>query len=166
MENTEQEITATSSHRKGMVHFVLLHSYLIFLLAVILGTFFDPLYTKRIFSTGVHQVAGFVMLIIGSILIYWAQTSSSNYKQKAVAQYPKSFFELGPYKYLRSPTHFGLFILTLGFATIINSIFGILFVFIAYAITKFFFLKKEEKLLELKYGQAYKDYKKRVKNWV
>lgn len=166
MEHMKQEIIATNSHRKGMVHFVLLHSYLIFLVAVVLGTFFDPLYTKRIFSTGAHQIAGFIMLIIGSILIYWAQTSSSNYKQKAAAKHPKSFFELGPYKYLRNPTHFGLFILTLGFATIINSIFGALFVFIAYVITKLSFLKKEEKLLESKYGQAYKDYKKKVKNWI
>jgi len=56
--------------------------------------------------------------------------------------------------------------MTLGFSLIIDSFFGIVLTIIAYVITKIFFLKKEESLLEKKYGEVYGDYKKKVKNWI
>ncbi len=166
MEPTEQQKDEFKEYRRGTVHFILLHSYLIFLFAVILGVFFDTFYNGRIFSHSIYQYIGFLMLIISSIIIYWAQSTSLNYKEKAKKNKSVSLFESGPYKYSRSPTHFGLFIMTLGLALIINSLFSVIFTIMAYLITKFFFLKKEEKLLENKYGQTYIDYKKKVKNWI
>lgn len=106
------------------------------------------------------------MLIVSSLIIYWAQFTSSNYKKRVKKDSSRSHFEHGPYKYLRSPTHFGLFIMTLGFSLIINSLFSVLFTLIAYIISKFFFLKKEEEILEGKYGEVYTEYKKKVKNWI
>lgn len=153
-------------YRKETVHFVLLHSYLIFLFAVILGVVFDTVIKREIFSNSVYHYVGFFMLIISSIIIYWAQSTSANYQQRVHKKEGRSHFEFGPYRFLRSPTHFGLFVLTLGFALIINSLFSVIFTFIAYIITKLFFLKKEEKLLEKKYGEVYRDYKKKVKNWI
>jgi len=163
-ENKENEL---NMYRKGAVHFILVHSYLIFLIAIIIGVFFDTFFIKeKIFSNGIYQYIGLIMLVTSSAIIYWAQETSSNYQQKKIKDNKRPLFESGPYRYLRSPTHFGLFIMTLGFSLIINSLFGIIFTLIAYGITKFIFLKKEEKLLEKKYGQEYSDYKKKVKNWV
>lgn len=166
MGQIEQKENTINIHRGGMVHFVLLHSYLIFLFAVILGAFLDPLIKKKIFSNDIYQIIGFLMVIVGSIVIYWAQKISSNYQQREIKDESRSYFEHGPYKYMRSPTHLGLFVMTLGFSLIINSLFGVVLTIIAYVITKLFFLKKEEKLLEIKYGQVYIDYKKKVKNWI
>ena len=106
------------------------------------------------------------MLITGSVFIYWAQSTSANFRKRIEKNENKSHFEFGPYKYLRSPTHFGLFIMTIGYSLIINSLFSIIFTLAAYTITKFFFIKKEEKLLEKKYGEDYAEYKKKVKNWI
>lgn len=153
-------------HRKGATHFVLVHSYIIFLFAVVLGVLFDLLLKEKIFSNGIYQSIGFLMLIVSSLIIYWAQSTSSNYKKRIGQDSSKSHFEYGPYKYLRSPTHFGLFIMTLGLSLIINSLFSVIFTFVAYFISKFFFLKKEEKILENKYGDVYTEYKKKVKNWI
>ncbi len=163
MEETEKK---SNIHRNGMIHFILVHSYLVFLLAIILGVFLDSFIKKHIFSNGIYQYIGFLLLVIGSIIIYWAQSSSSNYQEKKVKNEKRSKFEFGPYKFLRSPTHFGLFIMTLGFSLIIGSLFGIVLILIAYLITKLLFLRKEEKLLENKYGEVYTDYKKKVKNWI
>jgi len=166
MNPTEHQKDEFNKYRKGMVHFILVHSYLIFLFAVILGVFFDTFMKKGIFSNDIYQSIGLLMLVISSIIIYWAQSTSSNYTKNINKSETRSHFEYGPYRYLRSPTHFGLFILTLGLALIINSLFSVIFTIVAYCITKFFFLKKEEDLLEKKYGQVYSDYKKKVKNWV
>jgi protein-S-isoprenylcysteine O-methyltransferase Ste14 len=166
MDETEHQKQEFKEVRRGTVHFILLHSYLIFLFAVILGVLFDTYLNRKIFSDNIYQYIGFLMIIIGSIIIYWAQSSSANYKNKVHKKEGRSHFEFGPYRYMRSPTHFGLFIMTIGFALIINSLFSFIFTVVAYLITKLFFLKKEEQMLEEKYGQVYRDYKKKVRNWV
>jgi len=155
-----------NNYRKGMVHFILVHSYLMFFFAIILGVFFDTFMKEKIFSNDIYKNIGIFMLLAGSIIIYWAQKSSSNYKEKKSKNEKRSQFEFGPYRFLRSPTHFGLFVMTLGFSLIINSFFSVVFTIIAYIITKLFFLVKEEKTLEKKYGESYSEYKKKVRNWI
>ena len=145
METNKNKIQE-KGYRSGMVHFILVHSYVIFFLAVILGVFFDTFLKKKMFSFLYYDYIGFLMLIVSTIIIYWAQKTSSNYQQRVLKDSSRSNFEFGPYRYLRSPTHFGLFIMTLGFSLIINSFFSIIFTFIAYGFTKLFFLKKEETL--------------------
>jgi protein-S-isoprenylcysteine O-methyltransferase Ste14 len=166
MDIIEHQQEEFREYRKGMVHFILVHSYLIFLFAVILGVFFDIFFKSKIFSSSIYQIVGLLMLIISSIIIYWAQSTSANYKKRTKKNESMSHFEFGPYKYLRSPTHFGLFIMTLGLALMINSLYSVVFTVIAYAITKMFFLRREEKLLEQKYGETYANYKKKVINWI
>jgi len=150
----------------GTVHSVLLHSYLIFLFAVIIGALLDPILKIRLFSHEAYQITGLILLLISSMLIYWAQKTSYNYKDRKHKDESKSPFEFGPYRYLRSPTHFGLFMMAIGFSLIINSFFGVVLSILAQVITKLSFLKKEEKILEEKYGQVYRDYKKKVKNFL
>lgn len=161
---TEQK--EMNNPRVSKVHSVLAYSYLVFLFSVILGVIFDIFVKNKIFSDIIYQQIGFFMLVISSIIIYWAQSTSSNYAKNINKDKIRSQFEYGPYRYLRSPTHFGLFIMTLGLSLIINSLFSVLFTLIAYIISKFFFLKKEEEILEDKYGEVYTEYKKKVKNWI
>lgn len=163
IEHQQEEFKET---RRGIVHFILVHSYLIFLFAVILGVLCDTFLNEKIFSDNFYDATGFLILSLGTIIIYWAQSSSANYKERTKKNEHLSHFEFGPYRYLRSPTHFGLFIMTLGLALVINSLFSVIFTFVAYLVTKLFFLKKEEKVLENKYGQIYRDYKKKVRNWI
>jgi protein-S-isoprenylcysteine O-methyltransferase Ste14 len=157
-----------NNKKDSMVHFVLLHSYLIFLFAIIIGVFLDSFINKKLFSNNIYQTIGLLMLFVSSIIIYWAQRTSSFHEQKQRINKndPRSYFQFGPYKYLRSPTHFGLFIMALGFSLIINSFFSVVLTIIAHFVTKIFFIKKEEILLEEKYGQVYRDYKRRVRNWI
>lgn len=163
MENNEKTV---KEYRDGFVHFILANSYLVFLFAVILGVIFDTLLRRKMFDSVVYKDAGLSFLIIGTILIYWAQKVSSNYQNRKIKKENRTKFEFGPYKFLRSPTHFGLFLMTIGFALIINSMFSFIFTVIAYSITKFLFLRKEEKILADKHGDIYLEYKKKVKNWI
>lgn len=164
----EQSQNKINTNNHNRVHFVLLNSYLIFLFAVILGVFLDPFIDGKIFIDSFYQKVGFIMLLLGSILIYWAQSTSSVARHKINENNttPYFYFKFGPYKYLRNPTHLGLFVITVGFSLIIYSLSGVILNIVAYMITRFFFYKKEAKLLELKYGQDYLEHKKKVKNWI
>lgn len=150
----------------GMVHFLLSHSYFVFLLAVILGAIAHTFFTIELFTSSVSSEIGFIMIVLGTALIYWAQSTSSSISHLKPHERTEQDFERGPYKYSRNPTHVGLSIMTLGFGFILNSFFTVVFIIIASFITKFIFIRKEEKILENEYGQTYCNYKKKVKTWV
>lgn len=150
--------------RKGMVHMILSQSYTMFLYAIVAGALLNFIIPVRVFSSKEYQYLGIFLIIIGTLLIYWAQSSSAHKdKKKDLAE---DYFTHGPYKYVRNPTHVGLTMMTLGLSIILNSLFTFIFILIASFITKFIFLKKEETLLENKYGEIYSKYKKKVKSWL
>lgn len=151
----------------GMVHVILSHSYIVFLTAIVLGFIFHIILKYSIFSNPIYQYIGSVMIIAGSFLIYWAQsTSSCTSKELKQGIKTERDFERGPYKYSRSPTHNGITLMTLGLSLVLNSLFTFLFLVIASFITRMTFLKKEEAFLEKKYGQIYCEYKKKVRTWI
>ena len=103
---------------------------------------------------------GVAFLLLATILILWAQMTSRNLSKQNIT---KETFCKGPYCYTRSPTHWGLFLLLLGFGFIANAFFLIILTLISFVITKFIFLEKEENALAMKYGAPYLEYKKEVK---
>ncbi len=167
METKNDNLTPKKSSENGKIHFILSNSYTIFLFAVVLGVSFDTIIPLNIsIGGGYYKYVGLGMVSLGTLIIYWAQTTSNLIKSRKVKEGTHPGFDYGPYKYLRSPTHSGLFIMTLGLAVIINSPFSFLFVIIAHIITKLIYIKKEEKMLEEKYGEAYRDYKNKTKNFI
>jgi protein-S-isoprenylcysteine O-methyltransferase Ste14 len=152
--------------KKGIVHFVLLHSYFIFFMAVILGVIFDIFMPVTFFQNPIYQKIGILMIFLGTGLIYWAQLSSGINKKINTENLSIKSFENGPYKYFLSPSHLGLFIMTLGLAFILNSLFSIIFVVLAYFLSRIILLRKQEQIFEKKYGQVYLDYKKKYNKWL
>lgn len=148
---------------QGRVHFVLFKSYTIYLFAVIFGVIFDLVFPFDFFSNKLFNYSGLILIIFGSLLAYWAQKSSSVLEKDENGQIK---FDSGPYKYLRSPTHLGLFVMTLGLALVINSLFSVLFTIVAHMITKIFFVKKQQRILEKKYGDNYTNYKSKTKDHI
>ena len=146
--------------QKQSVHKILAHSYSMYFILFLVGVSLDMFFKLQIFTSPVMAPTGAVLLILGSILILWAQYTSHNLKVENVT---KETFCRGPYCYTRTPTNFGLFFLMLGFGMIANAFFVILFTLVSFIIAKFVFLDKEEKVLAAKYGTPYLEYKKSVK---
>lgn len=146
--------------KKSTVHGVLAHSYLFYFILFLLGLFLDFLFSLKIFENIAISSIGVILLILGTFLIFWAQRTSHKLEKENIS---KETFYQGPYCYTRTPTHLGLFLLMLGFGVVINSLFIIIFSVISFFITKFTFIKKEEKILAFKYGAPYLEYKKSVK---
>lgn len=160
----ETEVKTEEFNDKGIyknkVHRVLAHSYLFFFLFFLIGLFLDFLFPLKIFDENNMMWFGILFLICGTGLIFWAQKSSLKLRKEDIS---KDTFYRGPYRYSRSPTHYGLFFLMLGFGFTANALFIVLFSAISFFITKFVFIKKQERILEEKYGTPYIEYKKLVK---
>ena len=145
---------------KDKVHHILAYSYFSFFLLFLFGVFLDLFFPIKIFQGSNIRLLGVVFLFLASILVLWAQMTSRNLNKENLT---KDTFCRGPYCLTRSPTHWGLFLLTLGFSLVANAGFVVLCTVISFFITKFTFLKREEDILAKKYGVPYLEYKKQVR---
>jgi protein-S-isoprenylcysteine O-methyltransferase Ste14 len=143
------------------LHKVLAHSYLVYLILFLIGVCLDLIFKIRILGDSIMMPLGFVFLAIASIVILWAQKTGRDLRK--VEEVKAEHFCRGPYCYTRIPTQWGLFFLMLGFGVILNAFFVILSTIISFFVSKFLFMKKHDKILIDKYGDAYREYKKLVK---
>ncbi|HWA32156.1 MAG TPA: methyltransferase [Candidatus Paceibacterota bacterium] len=145
--------------QKTKIHNVLGHSYSTYFVLFLAGLFLDLFFPLRLFNRNLGYV-GIALIIFASLLIYWAQHTSRNYKKGEVT---KKIFYGGPYRFSRGPTHWGLFFLIFGFGLLVNGFFISIAAVIAMILGKAVFLPKEEDLLAKKYGEPYLEYKKSIK---
>ncbi len=161
MEKGEQkEKILEISQDKEKVHIVLANSYSVFFLLFLVGVFLDLIFNIKILNFSFMLPIGMVLIFLATLLILWAQKTSRNLK---IENLTKGTFCKGPYCFTRSPTHWGLFFLMFGFGIMINAVFVIIFSIISLIFGKFVFLKREETILEKKYGTPYMEYRKSVK---
>lgn len=144
-----------------VVHKTLAHSYVVYFFILVVGVFLDIMFPIRVFPSSVMVSIGFLLLILASALIWWAQRSSGDLLKKEEVDV-EHFFR-GPYRYTRTPTHWGLFFLALGFGFVAHAFFVIVLTIISFIVTKSTFVKKQEALLEEKFGAPYREYKNKVK---
>jgi protein-S-isoprenylcysteine O-methyltransferase Ste14 len=166
MENNDKNLSREKPHISGIIHVLLYHSYVVFLFAVVLGVIFDAIFTFGKFQGFLYQIIGLFMIMIGTFVVFWAQKTTSYKKSEIQKERDTNFFIKGPYKYTRNPTNFGLSLMSLGLGFVIGSLFAIFFVVVTYLISKLIFIKKQDSILEERYGDVFNEYKKRVKNWL
>lgn len=162
----DNKIKKEKSESVGVIHIILFHSYIVFLISVILGVILDQFLGFDFFYNVFYQYLGVFMIILGTFGIFWSQNTNKSSKKELNTERDTSFFIRGPYKYLRNPTNLSITIMSLGLGFVLNSIFSIILVLIAYFISRFLFIKKQDLILEKRYGQVFLDYKKKVKNWI
>lgn len=144
---------------KQSIHKILAHSYIVYFILFLIGVVLDLTFRLTIFNNSVMVYIGFALLFMATVLIVWSQVTTRNLNKENLSH---NTFRTGPYQFTRTPTHWGLFLLMLGFAFIANAFFVIITTCISLVVTKFIFLEKQEKVLEEKYGTHYAEYKKSV----
>ncbi len=165
MDKNNQNLNQEKKPVYGVVHVLLSNSYIMFFFAVVLGVIFDIIFSVNLFKGVAYEYVGLFLLVVGTIIVYWSQKTTRKVG-KVVSDRDVNFFLHGPYKYTRNPTNLGLTVAILGFGFLIHSSFSVLFILITYIISKLFFIKKQDVILEERYGDAFVDYKKKVKDWL
>ena len=81
-------------------------------------------------------------------------------------QQPRHLVTSGPFRFTRNPLYLSLLLMLLGFAAALNSywlVFGALFLF---ALLSTLVVRREEEMIARLYGQAYEEYRRRVRRWL
>lgn len=77
-----------------------------------------------------------------------------------------SLQQTGVYKYTRNPMYFGMIFLYLGFTCFYGNWWHIILLPVLILIVQEYVIKREERYLEREFGQAYKEYRGRVRRWM
>ena len=117
---------------------------------------------------GGWNLLGLLLVILGNIGLYRGINDHS-------AQTPSRIdFELdklyllttGCYRYSRNPMYVAELILMFGWVIFYGSIAVLVGLFVWWTIFNFYAVPKEERILEARFGQAYREYKNQVPRWL
>lgn len=159
----ETDTSTINLEKKGAVvpeiQIILSKSYTFFFASFVFGLFLDLIFKIRIKLVHI-DILGLFLIMLGSLLIYWAQ------KVNKVDKYTKTGernFAYGPYTFSRHPTYLGVFCLMLGAGVLFDSVIIVVVSFCALIIASKIFMEKEEKRHILKYGKLYLMYTEKVR---
>ncbi len=114
------------------------------------------------FSFGVvNYVIGGLLILLGLVYAWWS-IGEQLFKADGtpVPLIPtKKLLVAAPFSHCRNPMTFGTIVAYLGVAIIAGSLFSLLLVGVIAALLILYLKKVEEKELEMRFGQAYLDYK-------
>ncbi len=72
----------------------------------------------------------------------------------------------GPFRYSRNPLYLGLTLILAGLALGINSLWVLAMLVPTLIVIRYGVIAREERYLEAKFGDAYREYKARVRRWI
>jgi protein-S-isoprenylcysteine O-methyltransferase Ste14 len=118
-------------------------------------------------ATSALRLAGIASIVVGLLLSITvvrvfgrARTQVSPYRETT------SFVCTGPYRYTRNPDYIGQTLLYSGIALLANSWWPLILLPLVLVMIHRGVVRREERYLEAKFGQEYRDYLTRVPRWL
>lgn len=136
------------------------------LLALLLHTTIGPL---PIVSSAhsVLMVAGAALVLVGLALSATVMRLFANAGTPVPPYRPTtSFVSTGLYRYTRNPDYLGQTLLYIGIALVADSWWPLVLLPIVLPIVHFGVIRREERYLEARFGQPYREYTARVRRWL
>jgi protein-S-isoprenylcysteine O-methyltransferase Ste14 len=114
-------------------------------------------------------VGGVVLMVAGALLdltCFGLFTASGALSRHAHFPDPEVFISWGPYKYVRNPMAMGVWTLLCGWGFFQLSPSILLFAVVMAVFLHLFVVYVEEPKLEQRFGESYREYKRRVNRWI
>lgn len=134
------------------------------LLIMVAVHFLFPIY---ILFYGIWKIIGIIPLILGIVLNLIADKKFKvNHTTVKPGQESKVLITDGVFNYTRNPMYLGMVLILISFILFLGSVTSFLIIpFFVYIINKRF-IYLEEKMLEIKFGEEWLNYKEKVHKWI
>jgi protein-S-isoprenylcysteine O-methyltransferase Ste14 len=118
-----------------------------------------------------YNLIGLVLLPVGMILVIWANYAllfigKIGLRAREPMRRPSSLVVVGPFRFTRNPIYLGCVLMLLGLVIVWSSFLTAIGLVFVYAVSRYVFIKREERILEEGFGAEYRDFKRRVGRWV
>jgi protein-S-isoprenylcysteine O-methyltransferase Ste14 len=131
------------------------------------GTKVDSLLGVPSIASSLAQAAGLTLLALGFLLRVWATVHFYGHKMRVISLEPqKTLITSGPYRFSRNPLYLGGNVFIFFGAALLFGSPTALFATAIHIPLIDLFIRREERQLERVFGQAWQDYKKRVRRWL
>ena len=122
---------------------------------------------NALFQLQVIKIAGILFLIIASFFSFRSLRQFFLSKNTIIPNKPASSLQTtGIYRISRNPMYAGLAIIYLGLTCLIGNWWNLILFPLLFLIVQEYIIKREEKYLELEFGEQYDEYKKTVRRWL
>jgi protein-S-isoprenylcysteine O-methyltransferase Ste14 len=96
-----------------------------------------------------------------TLFVFWRHRTTVNPYQAA-----STLCTGGPFRFSRNPIYVGDWFVLAGVSLLLHTAWPLLFAPLIWVILRFYVIRYEEAHLESTFGNAYRDYKKRVRRWL
>ena len=119
-------------------------------------------------TTGAPQVAGMIMVTIGTAIALWCVLTFVFIGKGTPAPFdpPRKLVISGPYRFVRNPMYIGAGMTLAGAALYYESLSTLIYTGLFFLITHLFVVLYEEPTLRRTFGEEYEAYFRRVKRWL
>jgi protein-S-isoprenylcysteine O-methyltransferase Ste14 len=110
---------------------------------------------------------GWLLVGIGLALLSWTLWTFARHRT-TVNPYlgASALCTSGPFRFSRNPIYLGDWFILLGVSLLLNTLWPLAFAPLIWIMLRFGVIRHEEAHLEAKFGDAYRDYKTRVRRWL
>jgi protein-S-isoprenylcysteine O-methyltransferase Ste14 len=119
-------------------------------------------------TTGAPQVAGMIMVTIGTAIALWCVFTFVFIGKGTPAPFdpPRKLVIRGPYRFVRNPMYIGAGMTLAGAALFYESVSLLIYAAIFLAVAHLFVIAYEERVLRRSFGSEYEAYCRRVRRWL
>lgn len=123
--------------------------------------------SDALFRTTITEVVGILFIIISLFFLGKSLRQFFLTKNTVILIKPASSLQTtGIYSATRNPMYVGLAILYLGISCFIGNWWNFILFPLLLIIVQEFVIRKEEKYLQIEFGQEYKEYRAKVRRWI
>lgn len=141
-----------------------------YLIGLIIGFVIQHFFALHLAKPGhlpIMYTLGAIWIVLGLLLFGWAFVTFRRAGTSPIPHVPTTALTPnGPYKLTRNPMYLAMTLVSIGISLLANALWPLLSVPVALVIVDRIVIRKEERYLETKFGDAYRQYKTRVRRWL
>ena len=118
-------------------------------------------------GSSASRIAGSVLVLVGLALAIWGRKTMTRAGTNVNPRQPSTALVVtGPFRYMRNPLYVAMFILYIGLAFLLNTLWPIVLIAVLFPLMHWGVVLREERYLERKFGETYSRYCAVTRRWI